>query len=144
MAHHTVKSSYAQLVDRLNRFPQGAPPSELLYKILEMLFSEREAELVSKLPIRTFTAEKASHAWKLDIADTQKTLDELLFLARTETIIIHSADGQEYVLEEVNEFTKEVAELGRSESFMAFLRERSLETEDMPLTDLMDDPPADQ
>ena len=39
MAHHTVRSGYRNLVERLNRFPQGAPPSELLYRILEMLFS---------------------------------------------------------------------------------------------------------
>ena len=37
-------------MERLNRFPQGAPPSELLYRILELLFSEREAELVAQLP----------------------------------------------------------------------------------------------
>lgn len=34
-----------EFVDRLNRFPQGAPPSETLYKILEMLVSEREAQI---------------------------------------------------------------------------------------------------
>ena len=77
MAHHTVKSSYAKLVERLNRFPQGAPPSELLNKILKMLFSEKEAELVSLLPIKPFTAKKASECWKIDLAGTQKILDEL-------------------------------------------------------------------
>ncbi|MBW2054746.1 MAG: (Fe-S)-binding protein, partial [Deltaproteobacteria bacterium] len=45
MAHHTIKSGYVQLADRLNRLPQGAAPSKLLYKILEMLFSEKEAKL---------------------------------------------------------------------------------------------------
>jgi Na+-translocating ferredoxin:NAD+ oxidoreductase RNF subunit RnfB len=77
MAHHTVKSSYSQLVDRLNRFPQGAPPTELLVKILKILFSEQEAELVSYLPIKPFTAEKASTIWKMDLANTQKVLDKL-------------------------------------------------------------------
>jgi len=43
MAHHTLKSNYTSLVDRLNLFPQGAPPSKLLDKILTMLFSEKEA-----------------------------------------------------------------------------------------------------
>ena len=44
MAHHTMKkSAYENLTDRLNRFPQGAPPSETLYKILKILFSEKEA-----------------------------------------------------------------------------------------------------
>jgi Pyruvate/2-oxoacid:ferredoxin oxidoreductase delta subunit len=77
MAHHTVKSGYVELVDRLNRFPQGAPPSELLYKILEMLYSEKEAKLVSLLPIRPFTAEKAGRVWGKDPGATQKILDEL-------------------------------------------------------------------
>jgi Pyruvate/2-oxoacid:ferredoxin oxidoreductase delta subunit len=77
MAHHTTKSGYVQLVDRLNRFPQGAPPSKLLYKILEMLFSEKEAKLVSLLPLRPFSAEKAAHVWKMDKVRTRKMLDQL-------------------------------------------------------------------
>ena len=60
MAHLTPKKAYRDLTHRLNRFPQGAPPSQLLYKILEMLFSEREASLVARLPIRPFTAEEAA------------------------------------------------------------------------------------
>ena len=67
MAHHTVKQGYRDLVDRINRFPQGAPPSELLYRILEMLFSEREAELVSLLPIRPFTVDRAARVWKMPV-----------------------------------------------------------------------------
>jgi hypothetical protein len=77
MSHHTLTSGYSHLVDRLNRFPQGAPASETLYKILALLFSEREAGLVARLPIKPFTAEQASRAWKLSLAETQKTLDTL-------------------------------------------------------------------
>lgn len=77
MAHNTVKTGYANLVDRLNKFPQGAPPSELLNKILKILFSEKEAELVSLLPIKPFNAEKAAKIWKMDLCSAQKTLDEL-------------------------------------------------------------------
>jgi len=77
MAHHTIKSSYSNLSDRLNRFPQGAPPSDLLFEILKILFSEKEAELVSYLPILPFTAEKASRIWKMNLINTQKVLDEL-------------------------------------------------------------------
>ena len=77
MAHNTIKSSYSSLADRLNRFPQGAPPSKLLFKILAMLFSEKEAGLVSLLPIKPFTAKKASSLWKMDLNNTQKVLDEL-------------------------------------------------------------------
>ena len=77
MAHHTLKSSYDQLVNRLNRFPQGAPPSDVLYEILKMLFNEREAGLVALLPIKPFTVHKAAQAWKLNVTEAQKILDEL-------------------------------------------------------------------
>ncbi len=77
MAHRTVKSGYAELIDRLNRFPQGAPPSKTLYKILSLLFSEKEARLVALLPIKPFTAQKASQVWNLELKETQKVLDEL-------------------------------------------------------------------
>lgn len=77
MSHITLKSGYAELVDRLNRFPQGAPPSDSLYKILQILFSEKEAQLVALLPIKPFTAKQASKVWHLDVAASRKILDEL-------------------------------------------------------------------
>jgi len=77
MAHHTIKSSYSSLSERINRFPQGAPPSELLFSILKILFSEKEAGLVSCLPIKPFSAKKASRIWKMDLTNTKKTLDKL-------------------------------------------------------------------
>ena len=77
MSHITLKSGYTELVDRLNRFPQGAPPSETLYKILSMLFSEREAAIVALLPIRPFTAPKAARILKMDLTETRKVLDGL-------------------------------------------------------------------
>ncbi len=77
MAHHTIKSGYSQLIDRLNRFPQGAAPSKLLNQILKMLFSEKAAELVSLLPIKPFTVEKASRIWKMDMPSAQNALNEL-------------------------------------------------------------------
>ncbi len=77
MAHHTIQSGYSRLVDRLNRYPQGAPPSELLNRILKLLFHEREAELVSLLPIKPFTVKTAGRVWKTDLRSAQKTLDEL-------------------------------------------------------------------
>ena len=77
MSHTTLRSGYTELIERLNRFPQGAPPSDTLYKILQILFSEREAQLVALLPIKPFTAEKASKVWKMDLTETRKVLDEL-------------------------------------------------------------------
>ena len=77
MSHTTLRSGYTELVARLNRFPQGAPPSEALYKILQILFSEQEARLVGLLPIKPFTAQQASCAWKMDLTEARKVLDNL-------------------------------------------------------------------
>jgi ferredoxin len=96
MAHLTLKTSYSDLIDRLNRFPQGAPPSELLNKILKVLFSEKEAQLVSLLPIKPFTAEKASSIWKLDLNTTQKILDALA--DRALLVDMEQNGKQEYAL----------------------------------------------
>ena len=96
MAHQSLKTSYSDLVDRLNRFPQGAPPSALLNKILKVLFSDREAQLVSLLPIKPFTAEKASRIWKLDLTSTRKILDTLA--GRALLVDIEQNGIQEYVL----------------------------------------------
>ena len=77
MAHHTLKTAYSDLADRINRFPQGAPPSELLFKILQVLFTEKEAGLVALLPIKPFTAQKAATIWKKDLTTTRNILDTL-------------------------------------------------------------------
>ena len=77
MAHRTLKTAYSSLAERINRFPQGAPPSELLFRILRVLFREREAELVARLPIKPFTAATAAAAWKLGEAEARRILDEL-------------------------------------------------------------------
>ncbi len=77
MAHNTIKTGYSELAKRLNKFPQGAPPTQLLFKILKMLFNEREAKLVSILPIKPFTAKKAADIWKMDLSRTQHVLDTL-------------------------------------------------------------------
>jgi len=96
MAHQTLKTSYSDLVERLNRFPQGAPPSELLNKILKVLFSDQEAQLVSLLPVRPFTAEKASLIWKMNLTKTRKILDALA--DRALLVDIEQNGKQEYAL----------------------------------------------
>lgn len=79
MAHHnTIKAnSYSSLAQRLNKFPQGAPPTELLFKILKVLFSERETQLVSLLPIKPFTDKKAAEIWKMNLSDAKTILNDL-------------------------------------------------------------------
>jgi len=77
MAHRTVKGGYDQLVDRLNRAPQGAPPSRVLDRILALLMSEDEAGLLARLPIKPFTARQAARAWKTDERTARFRLDAL-------------------------------------------------------------------
>jgi len=77
MAHTSLKSGYTELSERLNRFPQGAPPSETLFRILQILFSEKEAQMVAQLPVKPFTAQQASRVWKMDLTASRKALDEL-------------------------------------------------------------------
>jgi len=79
MAHHnTIKNNnYQKLTARLNLLPQGAVASDLLFEILKILFSEREAGLVSSLPIKPFNARKAAALWKIREADAESILNDL-------------------------------------------------------------------
>jgi ferredoxin len=97
MAHLTVRSGYESLTDRLNRFPQGAPPSELLHAILKLLFTEREAGLVALLPIKPFKASAAARIWKMPEAEARAILEELA--SRAILLDIEGPDGEfRYVL----------------------------------------------
>jgi len=80
MAHHLTRQGYSQLVARLNRFPQGAPPSPLLHKILSMLFSREEAGLVADLPIKPFTAALAAKIWNMPLSRAENILDRLALI----------------------------------------------------------------
>ena len=96
MAHSVKHSAYQHLTERLNRFPQGAPPSKLLTKILMMLFEEKEAERVSLLPIKPFSARKASHIWDVSESESRKFLDRL---AQKALLVDFEVDGEvQYVL----------------------------------------------
>jgi len=77
MSHITAKKSYESLADRLNKMPMGAPPSESLYAILKMLFSEKEAKLVAQLPIRPFEIKTAAKRWSMPLPEATKVLEEL-------------------------------------------------------------------
>jgi ferredoxin len=96
MAHATTRAAYRQLADRLNRFPQGAPPSDLLYRILELLMSEREAGLVAQLPIKPFTARTAAKRWGTSVAEARRVLDGLA--SRAVLLDLEGPAGTMYIL----------------------------------------------
>jgi ferredoxin len=96
MAHVTTRGAYEGLADRLNRLPQGAPPSDLLFGILELLFSEREATLVSQLPIKPVTAKSAARIWGLRESEAQAALEGLA--SRCVLLDMEGPDGTLYIL----------------------------------------------
>lgn len=96
MSHHTIKSGYKRLEERLNRFPQKAPSSETLYKILGVLFNEKEAGLVAQLPIKPFGVKTAGKIWGKSESEAQKILNELA--SRALLLDIENDGKQQYVL----------------------------------------------
>jgi ferredoxin len=96
VAHNASRSVYDRLTDRLNHAPQGAPPSESLFQILRILFSEAEAARVAVLPIRPFTADRAAAIWKTTGAEARVTLDALA--SRALLVDWEGPHGTEYVL----------------------------------------------
>jgi hypothetical protein len=70
---------------------------------------------------------------EIDLAKEQRSLSEVLTLAKSEAILIHSASGDDFVLEAADEFDREVAALGANEKFTSFLEARSKETGAIPL-----------
>ena len=77
MSHIVGKEAYKSLEERLNKFPQGAAPTQTLYKILSLLFTEEEAKMASLLPIRPFSLKKASKIWQINELETLKLLEKL-------------------------------------------------------------------
>ena len=77
MGHLTTKDAYKNLEERINWFTQGAPPSETLYQILRVLYTEKEAKWVALLPVRPFTLKKAARIWGTTEAKAEKLLDRL-------------------------------------------------------------------
>lgn len=95
MSHITAKKAYMDLVDRINLYPQGAPPSETLYKILEMLFSEQEARLVAQLPIRPINVIDAAKIWQVTHHEAEKVLEGL---AKRAVMLDFYKDGHAYYI----------------------------------------------
>jgi ferredoxin len=75
MAHHLATSGYHKLIHRVNRFPPGVVPSELVLRIFALLFDEKDADLLAQLPLRPFTARQAARAWRLPVSTAEGLLD---------------------------------------------------------------------
>jgi hypothetical protein len=70
---------------------------------------------------------------RIDLTREQHSLSEVLTLAKSEAVLIHSASGEDFLLEHADQLDREAAALGGSERFMSFLDTRSKEAGDIPL-----------
>ena len=72
----------------------------------------------------------------IELEARQPSLGELLKLAGKTNVVLKSVGGREFMLAEVDEFTREVAMLRRSKSFRAFLAKRSSESANISLAEV--------
>ena len=72
----------------------------------------------------------------IDLSTGEHSLSELLRLAKSEAVFIRSPSGEAFLLEQANEFDREVVALGDSEKFMSFLEDRSQETTSIPISEV--------
>jgi hypothetical protein len=71
----------------------------------------------------------------LNLAEKHITLNQALDLAAVGSIRILTAEGHAFVLEQADDFEKEVELLGKSKKFRRFLNERSKEAGKTSLED---------
>jgi len=72
----------------------------------------------------------------VNLADGDRSVTELIELAKSEPVLVHATDGTEFVIEEADQFEREAAALGASDKFMAFLKNRSQGEKEIPASDV--------
>ncbi len=70
----------------------------------------------------------------IDLRQKKHSVEELLTLAKSELVLIYGKDGEHFILEETDDFEKEVEALGKSEKFMKFLEGRSKEKDTISIS----------
>jgi hypothetical protein len=63
----------------------------------------------------------------INLNEESPSVAQLLAMARKKSLLLVSKDGSTFVLEEADDFDREIVELGSSERFMTFLSKRSKE-----------------
>ena len=97
MSHLTSRGAYRSLAERLNRFPQGAPPSELLFAILQAAVHRARGSAGGAASHPAVHRRDRRAPWKVSSAEAQRTLDALA--DRAILVDLESEDGRRsYVL----------------------------------------------
>ncbi|MBP8127983.1 MAG: hypothetical protein KA184_00265, partial [Candidatus Hydrogenedentes bacterium] len=69
-------------------------------------------------------------------ADGDRSMSEIIEIAKPGPVLVYAVDGAEFILEEADEFEREVAALGNSDKFLSFLQRRSQEGGEVPASDV--------
>ena len=77
MAHLTARAGYRALVDRLNRFPQGAPPRKSCSRSSNCSSPSARPGSSRGCPSSRSRVDEASQAWRVPPAEAQRTLETL-------------------------------------------------------------------
>ena len=72
----------------------------------------------------------------IDLSATKASIEDILSMAKSDTVMVSGIDGIKFIVEEADEFEREAAFLAKSEKFMEFLRERSEERGGKPLSEI--------
>jgi hypothetical protein len=72
----------------------------------------------------------------IDLAQQKLDLEQLLDLARQGSVLLLTAEGEEFCVAEADDFEREVEALRNSRAFQQFLDERSKDTRTIPLEEL--------
>lgn len=72
----------------------------------------------------------------IDLSKSKHSLSEVLALAKSDAILIHSPSGDDFLVEHADELDREAAVLGASEKFMSFLLERSKEKDSLSMAEM--------
>lgn len=69
----------------------------------------------------------------VDLSKGRHSLSEVIALAKSEAVLIRSISGEDFILEQADDFDREAAALGSSAKFSSFLEARSKEAGDIPI-----------
>ena len=75
----------------------------------------------------------------VNLKDEKLDLETVINLARTETVVLLTPDGREFVIAEADDFEQEVTTLRNSQAFQRFLTERSQSIGRIPLKEIEDE-----
>ncbi len=72
----------------------------------------------------------------VDLEKNSPTIKQLISLARKQNVLLRTAEGQEFVLAEIDDFAQEVASVRRNKDLMRLLARRSKEKETLSLEEV--------